>query len=95
MLHLVTMAVRPQRDLELRDIKQFMSFSEPPFPRLRRDHDLLDLLSCLSLKPNSVMDLGHRWQAQGLRAESGPPPCFIRPGTVFLPSSSAELLSPS
>ena len=32
--------------------------------------------------------LGHRWQTQGLRDESGPPPSFIRPGTLFLPSST-------
>ena len=28
-------------------------------------------------------------------AEFGPPPCFIWPGILFLPSSSAELLAPS
>ena len=39
--------------------------------------------------------LGHLWQTQGPWAESGPPPCFIWPGTVFLPGSSAELLAPS
>ena len=33
----------------------------------------------------------HRWQTQGLRAESGPPPCFIQPNTLFLPSDRAEL----
>ena len=38
--------------------------------------------------------LNHRWQTQGPRAESGPPPCFIRPGTLFLPGSSTELLVP-
>ena len=27
-------------------------------------------------------------------AESGPPPYFIRPGTLFLPGSSAKLLAP-
>ena len=27
----------------------------------------------------------------GPRAESGPPPCFIRPCTLFLPGGSAEL----
>ena len=36
-----------------------------------------------------------RWQTQGLRAESGPPPCFILPGTLFLPSGSAKLLAPT
>ena len=37
-------------------------------------------------------DVRHRWQTQGLRAEPGPPPCFIRPDTLFLPGGSAELL---
>ena len=37
----------------------------------------------------------HRWQTQGPWAESGPPPCFIWPGTLFLPSGSAKLLAPS
>ena len=40
-------------------------------------------------KPNCLY---HRWQTQGLRAESGPPPCFIQPGTLFLSDGSAELL---
>ena len=35
--------------------------------------------------------LEHRGQTQGLRAESGPPPRFIRPSTLFLPGGSAEL----
>ena len=35
--------------------------------------------------------LGHRWQTQGLRAGSSPPPCFAWPSTLFLPSGSAEL----
>ena len=35
--------------------------------------------------------LGHRWQTQDPWAESGPPPCFIRPCTLFLPGGSAEL----
>ena len=43
----------------------------------------------------SLEPLGHRWQTQGLRAESGPPPCFIQPDTLFLPSGSAELLAPN
>ena len=38
-----------------------------------------------------LISLQHRWQTQGLWAKSGPPPCFIWPGTLFLPSSSAEL----
>ena len=42
---------------------------------------------CLSLP----LSLKHRWQTQGLRAESGPPPCFIWPGTLFLPRGSAKL----
>ena len=37
--------------------------------------------------------LDHRWQTQGPWAESGPPPCFIQPGTLFLPGSSTELLN--
>ena len=32
---------------------------------------------------------------KGPWAEPGPPPCFIRPGTLFLPVSSAEPLAPS
>ena len=39
--------------------------------------------------------LSHRWQTQGLRAESGSPPCFIQPSTLFLPISSTEHLAPS
>ena len=42
-----------------------------------------------------IYTLGPRWQTQGLKAESGPPPCFIRPITMFLPSSSTQLLAPS
>ena len=38
-----------------------------------------------------VIALEHRWQTQGLWAESGPPPCFIWPGTLFLPGSHTEL----
>ena len=37
----------------------------------------------------------HRWQTQGPRAKSGPLPRFIQPRTLFLPGSSAELLTPS
>ena len=36
--------------------------------------------------------LVHRWQKQGPRAESGPPPYFIWSGTLFLPGGSIELL---
>ena len=36
--------------------------------------------------------LSHRWQTQGPLAESGPPPCFILPSTLFLPGGSAKLL---
>ena len=39
--------------------------------------------------------LEHRRQPQGPWAESGPPPCFIQPSTLFLPGGSAELLAPS
>ena len=39
--------------------------------------------------------LNHRWQTQGLRAKSSPPPGFIRPGALFLPGSITELLVPS
>ena len=38
---------------------------------------------------------GHGWQTQGPRAESSPPPCFIQPGTLFLPRCSTELLAPT
>ena len=42
--------------------------------------------------PNAVLELlDHRWQTQGQWAESGSPPCFIWPGTVFLPGGSTEL----
>ena len=34
--------------------------------------------------------LEHRWQTQGLWPESSLPPCFIQPGTLFLPSGSAK-----
>ena len=33
----------------------------------------------------------HRWQTQVPQAESSPPPCFLWPGTLFLPSSRDEL----
>ena len=33
----------------------------------------------------------HSWHTQGPQAKSGPPPCFIRPGTLFLSSGSTEL----
>ena len=36
--------------------------------------------------------LGHRWQTGGPQAESGPPPCFILPGTLFVPRSSLPLV---
>ena len=39
----------------------------------------------------AAVPLGHRWQTQGLQAESGPLPCFIPPSTLFLPGSSTEL----
>ena len=41
--------------------------------------------------PHRIYSLDHRWQTQGLHAESGPPPCFIRPGTLFLPGGSTDL----
>ena len=37
----------------------------------------------------------HRWQTQGPWTESGPLPCFMWPGTLFLPGSIAELLAPN
>ena len=37
------------------------------------------------------LPLSHRWQTQGPRAESSPPPCFFWPSTLFLPNSSAQL----
>ena len=41
----------------------------------------------------SVFDgLEHRWQTQVPKAESGPPPCFIWPSTLFLPGRSASSL---
>ena len=48
-----------------------------------------------SVMLSHIKSLGHRWQTQGPRPESGPPPCFIQPGTLFLPCISAELLAPS
>ena len=48
-----------------------------------------------SFPPKGLHLLKHRWQTQGLWAKSGPPPCFIRPSTLFLPSSSAKFLAPS
>ena len=41
------------------------------------------------------LGLEHTRQMQGPRAESGPSPCFIRPGTLFLPRGIVELLAPS
>ena len=52
----------------------------------------LDVCSDQKLNLNSLV---HRGQTQGPWAESGPPPCFIQPGTLFLSSCSAELLDPS
>ena len=39
--------------------------------------------------------LEHGRQTQGPRAEPGPTPCFIQPGTLLLPGGSTELLAPS
>ena len=39
--------------------------------------------------------LNQRWQTQGPWAESGPPPCFTQPSTLFLPGGSTKLLAPS
>ena len=51
----------------------------------------------ISIKGKSMMlaHSFHRWQTQGPWAESSPPPCFIWPGTLFLPGGSAKLLAPS
>ena len=38
---------------------------------------------------NDTVD--HKGQTQGPWAKSGPPPCFIWPGNLFLPGSSVEL----
>ena len=35
--------------------------------------------------------ISHKLQIQGPWAESGPPPCFIRPGSLLLPRGSAKL----
>ena len=43
---------------------------------------------------SNVSDIDYRWQTQGPRAESGPPPGFIQPSTLSLPGSSTELLAP-
>ena len=32
--------------------------------------------------------LRHRWQTQGPRAESGPPPCFIQLAPCFYPAAA-------
>ena len=44
---------------------------------------------------HSQHTLCHRGHTQGLRAASGPLPCFIRPSTLFLPGGSTEPLAPS
>ena len=43
------------------------------------------------MEVNRVEGVGYRWETEGLQAKSGPPPCFIQPGTLFLPSGSAKL----
>lgn len=49
----------------------------------------MEHLTSSLLKPDT---LDHRRQTQGPQAESGPPPSFLRPGTLFLlPGSSAKL----
>ena len=50
-------------------------------------------LVCLSFSQIISEGTGGKHKAHG--AESGPPPCFIWPGTLFLPGNSAELLAPS
>ena len=37
------------------------------------------------MEKEAVIHIYHRWQTQGPQAESGPLPCFIRPGILFLP----------
>ena len=54
-----------------------------------RDKTFIEILQ----KERNYVD--HKCQTQGLWAESGPPPCFILPGTLFLPGRSAKLLDPS
>ena len=41
----------------------------------------------------SSLPLTHRWQTEGRRAESGPPPCCIRPSTLFLPQGQRRALA--
>ena len=40
-------------------------------------------------------ELEQGWRTQGPLAESGSPPCLIRPGILFLPGGKAKLLAPS
>ena len=50
--------------------------------------------SCMLESPEELsklrMTLENRWQIQDWWTESGPPPYFIRPGTLFLLSGSAR-----
>ena len=53
---------------------------------------LVHVSLCLffSYKDTRYNGFRQRWQTQGPQAESGPPPCFIWPGTLFLPGSSSS-----
>ena len=60
--------------------------------RIQKLHYVHITNACWALRRiNDWYHLNHRWQTQGLWAESSPPPCFIRPSTLFLPGGSAEL----
>ena len=50
----------------------------------------LNIIKTIYEKPIDNIIL-HRWQTQSPPSKPGSPPCFIHPGTLFLPGSSAEL----
>ena len=50
-----------------------------------------DFLVGLTTGGSRKVNLEHKWQTQDLLAESGPPPFFIWPGTLFLPGASTKL----
>ena len=53
------------------------------------------IITTLDVDSSLKNPIGHRWQTEGPWAKSSLQPCFIQPSTLFLPGSSAELLTPS
>ena len=47
---------------------------------------------CLFTQLYLYQCIGHRRQTQGPRTEPSPPPCFILPGTLFVPAAAPSSL---